>query len=1064
MKKLIEFSVRHPVTISMILIIPVMFGLFSVFQMPVDMLPDINIPQLIVSTSYSGTGPEEMEKLISKPLEETFSKMKDLKKITSTSMEGVSNIMIEYEYGKNMDIAAMDIREQIDKVKNILPQGADKPIIQRFDPTSWPIIWFNIYGSQSPSELRKTAEDVIKTSLERIPGVASVEITGGKEREIKVSVEAKKLLAYNISLDEIVSSIKRENLNLRAGRIDQEKTEFLIRTLGEFNSPAELKKLIVANRNKTPIYLSDIADVIDDFKEQRSYSRINKRDSVGLLVFKESSGNTAKISDEITKRLDELKKVLPAGVSLDITFDQAEYIRDSLAMVKDSAVSGSVLAILILFLFLTDWRSTSIISISIPYSVLSTLALLYLNHISLNILTLAGLALGIGMVVDNSIVVLENTFRHIGMKEDPVQATIDGTAEVALPILSSTLTTVVVFLPIAFVKGITGQLFYDLSFSIVFSLLFSTIVAYTLVPMATAILYKGKKKKEHITPREEKIFKITRWTAGIISLLLCYKLMGYGPVISAIFFGISFVIFKYRYVMGFKILELYEIAMHWLLAKKRRQFSALFILFLFFILSLTFKPGMQFFPPSKQKIISGKIELPPGTSLKVTNDLARQMEEILAGYKEITTYAVNVAPQNINMTIKVDESKGRLLTEIVSDLQNKTKNFPEARAEIKRMSGQGGGHGGESDLSIKIIGDDISVVKKITEDIDSRIKKIPGLVDFNISLKENLPEVQVKLNRAKTSDLGLNTNQIANLLQTSIDGQVASTMWDKNDEIDIRVKLNDKYRENISVLKTIPLARNFTLGDVADITQATGPIKIERENQIRTASVNANLKEGMALGDIMQKISNKNKTGILDNLDLPSGYVWKYGGSSEQMMEAFKYLMIALLESLVLVYMVMAAQFESFGHPFLIMFTMPMAAIGVMLGLWISRDNLSVTAMIGIIMLAGIVVNNAILLVDFIHVSRKEGMKMLDALIYSGKTRMRPIFMTTLTTVLGMLPMALGIGAGVEFYKPLAVVTIGGLMFSTILTLFIIPVLYNLYERMHAKLKTKLTNLIRGPA
>ncbi|MFH1288820.1 MAG: efflux RND transporter permease subunit, partial [bacterium] len=640
-----------------------------------------------------------------------------------------------------------------------------------------------------------------------------------------------------------------------------------------------------------------------------------------------------------------------------------------------------------------------------------------------------------------------------------VLATIEGTAEVAMPILSSTITTVVVFLPLAFVKGIAGEIFFDLSFSIAFSLLFSIIVSYTVVPMATAILFKHKKHAV-VTNREKTIFKTVRWAVGIILAIIAYFGMGYGPLVSLIIFIICFIVFKYRLIVGIKIFGFYKDFMHWLLGKRMRQGGALLTLVVFFILSLTIKPGMQFFPPGKQKLIKGDVELKPGTSLNSTDEIAKEMEKVIHELPEVITSAINVTPQKVDITIKIDESKGRQIPEIINILNQKSKNFPDANVKLKRM--EGFQHGEGNDISIKIVGEDLTKLKEIGEKVLAAMRTIPDMKDFDISIKDALPEVRVIPNRAKISDLGFNTRSIANTLQTSIDGEVASTFWDKNDEIDIRLRLKDANKQNISFLNTIPLTKTLQLGNVVEIVKGTGPLKIERENQVRNVSITANLQEGLALGDVMQKISNKSRTGIIDTFNFPPGYSWHFGGQGEEMAESFKYLLFALIESLALIYMVMAAQFESFGHPFLIMFTIPMAFIGVTGGLLISSDKLSITAMVGIIMLAGIVVNNAILLIDYINVLRKEGMERKKATVQAGVTRMRPIFMTTLTTVLGMLPMALGIGAGVEFYKALAVVVIGGLMFSTILTLVIIPILYNIFEAGKVKVIEGVRNLIRG--
>ncbi len=1067
--KTTELSVQNPILVLMVVCASIFIGITSLTKLKVDLFPDIKFPVLVVLTEYPGAAPSEIEENVVRPIEEAVAKVERVKRISSVSLEGVSYVIIEFNWGTNMDFASLDVRDNLDRIKGRLPKDAEDSIIQRQDFNSRPVVWLNLTGDYPLDQLKTVAEDEFKNQLERIEGVSSVEIMGGLTREIQIRVDPERLTAYRLSIQDISRAIKGENLNQRGGRLTEGKTDLLVRTVGRFITVDEINEVIVTHFQGVPVYLKDLAKVSDTFAERRSYSRLNKRPSVGLLIYKESDGNTVDVATKSIKRIAEIKKKLKKGITTSIVFDQSEYINNSINMVKEAAINGSIISVIVLFLFLADWRSTLIISLTIPISVVTTFGPIYFKGMTLNLLTLAGLALGIGMVVDNSIVVLENIFRHMSEGQSARHSSITGPKEVSLAVMASTLTTLAVFMPIAYVEGIAGEIFADLAFAVFFSLLVSLVVAFTVIPTLAARLLK--RGKSSLDETRKKIYTGLAVIGLIIFFISAYFSVNIGITAYLIVVGLIFACFFFRKQIASFTLSGYHSIISAVVGKWYWKTALFLIIILLTIISVKIKPGMQFFPPGKEKSVQITMELPVGSSLENSDRIARDMEKIVTEYSEVESAAVNTEPETITVTLKFpEESEDDRIDEIVNELRTKTSQIPDTVSRIKKVGGmRGGRHGGGADLQINVHGDDLNVLKNLAEQILNRIKKIDGIISPDISYKEGRPELQVHIDKKKAGDQKLNTRTISDIIQASIAGGTATQFQEGDKEYDILVKLNENEVKSRDDIANLPLTGGLLVSDVAKLVWQRGPVKIERADQKRKVEVTANIQEGIPLGDIMALITTPEKTGAIDDIVVPDGYEIEFGGEGRDMTEAFGELFKALGIAIVLVYMIMAAKFGSLAQQFIIMFTVPLSIIGVFFGLKLAGLNVSITAMIGVIMLAGIVVNNAILLIDYVNISRGRGLGRKDAIVKAGEVRLRPIMMTTLTTILGMLPMALGIGAGVEFYQPLAVTVIGGLTFSTILSLIFIPALYDMFDEANIWLsrwarRIFIGEIVAGPA
>jgi HAE1 family hydrophobic/amphiphilic exporter-1 len=1027
--KLHEVSIRRPVTVLMCVLMVLVLGGVSLSRLPIDLMPEMDFPISIALTSYSGVGPQEIENIVTRNIESAVATVNNIKTIQSQSSEGQSIVIAEFNSGTDMNFATLQMREKIDMVKGMLPDGVEAPMIIKMDPSMIPAAVLGVSGGENEAELTRFVEDKIKAKLESIDGVASVAVTGGTEKEIKVDLNSQKLSGYGLSFSQITGALRSENLNQPGGTVEYGDKSLLVRSTGEFESLDQIRNIPITLPTGAVVYLRDMAEVTEGYKSTDTYNRMNGDSSIGLAVQKQTDSNTVKVVNLIKKEINNILKEYP-DVKIDMVFDQGQYVEQSIKNVAQSAVLGAILAVIVLFIFLKNIRTTMIIGTSIPISIIATFVLIYFSGITLNLVSLGGLALGVGMLVDNAIVVLENIYRYRNEGYSRVEAALLGTQEVGSAVLASTLTTVVVFLPIVFTQGIAAEIFKQMALAVTFSLIASLLVALTLIPMLSSKFLKMV--KYHEASKNERLNKVfDKWEDAL-----------------------SAIDNFYRSVLG------------WALVHRRKT---VFTVLAIFIGSLLLIPlvGIEFFPKMDQGQFTVGIELPQGALLKNTNEITGEIEEILNNLPEIQKVFVTVGSSgngmnvsggasntaSMNITLKPLSERKRSTAEVVDEMRKKVSLIPGASIEVNEVSSAAMGASGGAAVSINIFGPDLDTLSELATNVEEVIKNVEGVRQTNTSISEGRPEAQIYVNRDKASYYGLGTAQVSAAIRTAVEGSVATTYKVDGDEIDVRVGFPEgtgkKYSqlENTKILSALGI--EVPLIEIADIKLEKGPITITREGQERYVTVSSDV-FGKNTGDVNKDISKR-----LDEMPLPPGYSIRYGGEMEQIVDAFSSLILALLLAIVLVYMVMAAQFESLLHPFTIMFSLPLAFTGSALGLVLTGRALSVPAFIGVIMLAGIVVNNAIVLVDYINTLRGRGMDRLEAILKAGPTRLRPILMTTLTTVLGLIPLALGIGEGAEAQAPMATVVIGGLTTSTILTLVIIPVIYTLFDDISVKLHRK---------
>ncbi len=1031
--KLPEFSVRRKVTASMIAMILVVVGLIAFSRLGLDLFPDLEYPTVSVITTYRGASSEDIEKTITEPLEQVVSSVSGVKKVTSQSSEGVSVLMVEFEWGTNLDFAAQDIRDQIGLYRNFLPTNASNPLVVKFNLSQFPVVFYGITASSGYStyDLKKLLEDEVKPRLERLDGVASAAVFSTDEREIRVEVDKNALISYNLSLERVLAALAAENINAPAGDVVERHEDLIVRTLGEFRSVEDVRNVVVGlSQRGEPIYVRDIAEVKDTFKETRSVARVQEQKGVYLVVNKRSGANTAIVGNAAKKEISKIQTTLPGNVVFHIAMDQAEMINMVASRTSNNAMVGAFLAIALIFFFLRNWRPTLIIAIAIPLSVITTFVALYAAGYTLNLMTLGGLALGVGMLVDNAIVVIENTFRHIEEGKHVEEAAVIGASEVGMAITASTLTTIIVFLPVVFAGGITGKLTQPLALTIVFSLLSSLFVALTLVPLFSSLLFKARARKKSTATEQECLVKEPHFAAA--------RTFYRGLLTGAL--------------------------------RKRKTIltvtAALFVVSLVIVAFI----GAEFMPQSDRNFLMVRIKLPVGTSLEETNRILVQVEKIFSQQPEVTLVSAQAGSraeedpadmaggmgltgthEGMLMVRLVNRSERKYtdmeILERVRKMLPRLENFKFEQINMEAaMMG-----GAAAPVEIKLFGKDLEMLREIGDTIVKRIGDVEGLRDLTHSLAQGKPEYQFALDRERAARLGLAVAQVSSTIQTATQGTVVSRYRDGSDEVNIRVILARQYRDSLEEIRKTPLmspaGRMVYLEQIADWKRGEGPIQITRENQMRKISVTANI-AGRDLGSVMRDI--RSRLGDIEK-QLPPGYFLEYGGAYEQMIDAFKVLAAALALAVLLVYMVMASQFENFLHPFIIMFTIPLSIIGVIFGLLISGKPVSLPALIGVIILAGIAVNNGIVMIDYINQLIRRGLDKREAIIRGAVTRLRPVLLTALTTILGMLPMAVAGGSGAEFRSPMAVAVVGGLIATTLLTLFIIPIVYSIFNRVSFK-------------
>ncbi len=1088
--KLIDFSIRRKVTIAMFTIGIILFGMVSLSRLNINLLPELSYPTLTVRTDFEGAAPAEVENLVSEPIEEALGVVKDVQQVRSISRSGQSDVTLEFAWGTDMDFASIDVREKLDALQ--LPLEVDRPVILRFDPSLDPIMRYAFYIKDDDSQskdvdfaglqdeqgisevntlkkLRRYADEQLKKDLQSALGVASIKISGGLEEEIQVNINQDRLSHLGIPIERINQVLGAENVNLSGGRLEEGSQQYLVRTLNQFTSVDDIRNVVVSSQDGNPVYLKDLAEITQGYKEREAITRLNGQEAVEIAIYKEGDANTVNVARNVEKQMNNLSERLPEGMAMTKVFDQSTFISSAVDEVVDAGIIGGILAIIILFLFLRNLWATVIISLSIPVSVIATFNLMYGNDITLNIMSLGGIALGIGLLVDNSIVVLENIARHREMGKNPLKAASDGAGEVGMAVVASTLTTIAVFFPLVFVHGIAGQLFRDQALTVTFSLLASLVVAITLIPMLSSLA--GREQSEVEKPKQKepktKVGKGMRSARLFIFETAPSYIIGIGSkVVSAIGTGIMFILNPVLngFDRWFTTLEdKYPNALRWSL---RHRFVVISFAFLSLLGSLMLVPqlGMELIPSLSQGEFNVEFNLPPGTPIEQTDKAMQYVQQAANNVNNInTTFAVagtgNQMDANPNQG---GENWGELNVSLASRadraLEEQTMNA--LRTDLQRIPGlqykfsRPALFTFSTPIEVEVSGYSLENLKKVSDKVLEKMSSNDRFADVKSTMEQGNPEIQITFDRPKAASLGLQVHEVADLIVSKVRGDVATRYSWRDQKIDVLVRSQEQDRSSVEDIQNIIINPNsgapIPLSSIANIEVATGPSEIRRVAQQRVAIVSANLNYG-DLATAAEEIET-----LIDETVIPTGTQAQITGQNEEMADSFQSLLFALSLAVFLVYLVMASQFESLLHPFIILFTIPLALVGAILGLWITGSTISVVVFIGLILLAGIVVNNAIVLIDLINQYRERGMSKIKAILEGGKSRLRPIVMTTLTTALGLLPLAIGFGDGAELRAPMAITVIAGLIVSTLLTLIVIPTMYAIMDRKVYKQKPAL--------
>lgn len=1014
-------SVRRPILTFVIFLAIIIIGAVSLSRLSIDLMPEITYPTISVVTSYGNVGPEEMEQMVTRPIEEALAAVQGVQELTSTSSEGRSVVRAAFEWGTDLDVAANDIRDRIDRVLGRLPEDIERPMIRKFDVSATPIMFLGVSSEMNALDLRQLVEEQVKYRLERVPGVASVDVMGGLVRQIHIDLKADQLNALGLSTTQVLTALGNENQNVPAGQYNQGNYEVLLRTQGEFRSLDEIKNTAVTIRDGVPIKISDVAGVVDSWEEVRQIVRINGKPSVGIAVTKQSGMNTVRVADAVKAEVEITNRDVPQIEILPL-MDSSKYIRQSMNNVASSLIVGGILAILILFLFLRTVSSTAIIATAIPISVLATFGLVYFAGFTLNMMTLGGLALGIGMLVDGAIVVLENIYRHREEGQAAVESALVGTGEVASAVTASVLTTVVVFFPVVFIRGISGIMFRQMAYVVSFSLVCSLVVALTLVPMLASRFLRYR--------------PTTRTDGGWIQRVYSTS--------ETAFRGVE---------------ARYSGLLQWALRHRRRVLMYAGALFVVSVVLVRFI-GVELMPEADEGRVDVDLEGAVGTRLDVMDQATRAVEDIVRReIPEMVSMRTRVGgggwgssgshSAEIEVTLVPKKDRDRSSEQVANALREPLGAIPGLTV---RTDAGGGlfmlrmGQGSTDNVSVEVRGYDLEVARDLASQVERIVKNVKGITDTRISRQEGSPEEIVHIDRDKAAALGLTVSRIGDALETAVGGTQASYYREGGKEHGILVRLAEEDRHSLGNLLDLTVINisglPVVLRNVVTTVPRQGPVRIERKDQERIITVSANF-TGRDMGSVISDIRKE-----LRALPVPRDFAIVFGGDYEEQQKAFRELIFGFVVAVLLVYLVMAGQFESFRDPFVVLFSIPMALIGVTAILIMTGTIFSMQAFIGCIMLAGIVVNNAIVLVDYTNRLRRDhGMDLIGAVRLAGSRRLRPILMTTGTTVLGLLPLSLGLGEGGEAQAPMARVVIGGLLSSTLITLVLIPVIYSIFEQ-----------------
>ncbi len=1020
-----RLAIHRPVTMFMLSGVIILLGTLSLLRLPVDLMPDVSYPSITVRVGYPGVGPLEIEELVTRPIEQAMSAVAGLERLESTSQEGSSRVTLNFAWGTDLNEAADDVRNRLDRVRGRLPEEADAPVMFKFDANAQPIMGVGVEGDFDRVTLREMAEHTLSPRLERVPGVASVSVEGGLRRQIHVELSKEKIRALDLPVDRIINLLRSENQNVPVGEIDEGDMTYLVRSQGQFENLDQIRDMVVMTRQGVPVYLKDIAEVKDSTEDLRAFTRINGKPGVRLRVTKQSGQNTVAIADSVSTEVDRINREIPT-LRLAVLDDSSVFIKRSISAVKEAAVLGAVLVIAIIFLFLRNVRSTIIICTSIPISIIGTFALLYFAGYTLNTMTFGGLALGVGMIVDASIVVLENTFRHMEHGKDRMQAAIDGSEEVWSAILASTLTHIAVFIPLLFLTGVSSILFKQLSIVVMFSLTMSLFVAVTIVPVLCSRLLKLPLPAEERTGLGGRLYTASEQFLNNMDY-------AYSRLISR-------ALHHRPTVMGV---------------------GAALVVAAFLILPTI---GFELMPATDEGEVQVTAELPVGTRIERAQDVALRLESLIPEYVQEADTVITQAgaggggfggggTNRTQVTIRLvpKTERARSSEEIARALNRQLMGvIPGAIIQTRASGGNQqmtrllSGGGGDSRISLEVRGDDLAEAQRLAVAAKGVMDRVPEVRNARVGRDDGRPELALQIDRPKAAILGLSVSNVANSIRTSVGGTQAAFFRQAGNEYPIVVRLREEDRQRVEdindILVNTPQGQVLQAKNLLALRNQSGPTEIQRKNQERILRVSA--EPEVTLSDAVKAVNAR-----LPDISVGPNFAVSFGAEVEQQAEAFKQLQGVLLLAILLVYAVMASQYESLRDPFIIMFSVPLAAIGVVAALKLTGTTFSLQAYIGVIMLAGIVVSNAILLVDYTNVlRRRDNVPLREAVETAGRTRLRPILMTTLATILGLVPMSLGFGEGAELQAPLARVVIGGLTASTLITLVFVPTVYTIFE------------------
>ncbi|KAJ49080.1 HAE1 family hydrophobic/amphiphilic exporter-1 [Clostridium tetanomorphum] len=1032
--KITEISVKKPAAITMVILLFIGLGIIGYKNMGADLLPSMNIPIITVSTTYSGASAEDVKKDIIKPIEDAVSGISGIDKINSQCREGYGLVIISFKSTIDMNSALIDVQKSVDNASSKLPQSANKPVLYKADINDMPILTLALTGNVSYDELYNEA-DKVKESIQKIPGIGKVDLQGANKKQLMIKLDKTALEYYRVNINTLIGKLKSDNINIPSGEIKHDNINESIRVNGEFQNIDEIKNILIPTLSGGAVRLNDISEIKLETPEPASLLRLNDKNTISISIQKQSDANVVEAVNKVKKELENIKKNSPSEIDIKIANDTTTFINASLSEIKRNLIEGIITTAIVLYLFFRSWRSSIITLVAIPTSLISTFFMMYQFKFTLNMMSLMALSLCIGTLVDDSIVVLENIQRHLSMGKTPVKAAIEGREEIGMAAIAITLCDVVVFAPIAFMSGITGEIFKEFGLTIIVATLFSLVVSFTVTPMLASILYKKKTiTNENVKKKATKINLIRKIENKI----------------SNLFEG---------------TVKLYKKILIWSLDNRGKVLTIVFIMIVFSISLIPMKfINSEFIPQTDQSSLTINLSLTPGSSLNKTNEKIVQVENYLKTLPEVKDYFSTVGNNN-------NKASGEIIVQLVSKNQRKksqNKIAQEVRDWGKKLPGvdfnisekQMGSGGSSKPIVINIMGNNSDTLKDLSNKIESLINTIPGVIDVSNSSKTKSSELKVKVDRLAASQYGVSISDVASLLRTGIEGTTAGTYRTKDDEYDIKLKFTKneiKTTEDVGSIKiTNSSGQQIPLSQIASIVQEDGQQSISREDRQDIVTVSSNI-QGRVLSEVSGDINKK-----LKFISVPTGYSINFGGSQEQMTDAFSALIKALAASIILVYMILVVLYESFLTPFIRMLALPCAIIGALFALAITGKSLNLMSMIGLIMLDGLASKNGTLLIDYTNTLMKNGMSLKDALIESGVTRLRPIIMTSVTMIVGMLPAALSLAEGSETKSSMAVVVIGGMIVSTILSPIVLPVVYTIMDDMKKALfkKNKKTSHI----